>query len=122
MRLARWLIDEDELALDIADGKATSSGARAIIAGATGSKRRPPFLHEVRLPNGAVERCKVCDAAIALPGCCRDSIGLKIHHPREGYWQRLEREATEKAARLDRSGDPHNEDEDEDSFEVLEET
>jgi hypothetical protein len=36
-----------------------------------------------------------------------------LHLPRAGFWQRLEREATEKAPRMARSGDPDGDDDDE---------
>jgi hypothetical protein len=43
-----------------------------------------------------------------------------LHPPREGFWQRLEREATEKAARLDRSGNPDSDDDEEDDIDAPE--
>jgi hypothetical protein len=76
-------------------------------------RRRLTRLHEVRIPPDVVERCKVCDAAIATgAGHCVTCTGLGLDVPPESPIERLQREAIAKWAAADRgSSDSDSENE-----------
>ena len=53
------------------------------------TQKRLQLLHEVRLPDGVVERCQICDAAIPYVGFCGECTGLKLDLPAKGFLQKL---------------------------------
>jgi ribonuclease HI len=67
---------------------------------------RPKRLHLVRVPDEAVDRCQCCAAAISTGiGFCVACMKLELHIPVEQHWDRLAREAAERAARRDDPAD-----------------
>jgi hypothetical protein len=102
MREARWIKDSDSTARTSPNSDETSAermirelraAQRADLQDpvtkeeSTAARERLPFLHEVRLPDGAVQRCKVCDAAIAYVGCCANCTGLWLQVPAKDYFK-----------------------------------
>ena len=69
------------------------------------ARERLQLLHEVRLPDGAVSRCKICDAAIPYVGFCADCTGLRLEVPAKDYWKTLRAAAGEGDDSLDSVGD-----------------
>jgi hypothetical protein len=100
MRQARWVEDDDPEAKTAAGQHETSAeksvrvlreavAAEEVMGEKGGGKKqtqkRLQLLHEVRLPDGVVEQCQICDAAIPYVGFCGECTGLKLDLPAKGF-------------------------------------